>query len=86
LPGDAQAGQPDGEGHLCVGGSCEAISPEGEAASQETPDPFIKLVGHVAHETRVNRPEIVVDLGNPADPPEEVRSLERELVVLQKRE
>jgi hypothetical protein len=53
---------------------------------QETPDPFIKLVGHVAHETRVNRPEIVVDLGNPTDPPEEVRSLERELVVLQKRE
>ena len=54
-----------------------------EAASQETPDPFIKLVGHVAHETRVNRPEIVVDLGDPTDPPEEVRGLEGELVMLQ---
>ncbi len=60
-----------------------SASPEGEAACQETPDPFIKLVGHVAHETRVNRPEIVVDLGDPTDPPEEVRGLEGKLVMLQ---
>jgi hypothetical protein len=40
-------------------------------------------VGGLAHETWVDRPEVVVDLRYPADPAEKERCLQGELVVAQ---